>query len=111
MSSSWCVFESKLGGGGGGGGELVIQGEGFQRRSILCSTARAIRYLQQDYSGFVAYVMDIREKGKATVDDVLVVWEYSDVFPDYLPKVPQERQVVFRIDLVPGVVPIAKGPY
>ncbi|CAH1413450.1 unnamed protein product [Lactuca virosa] len=93
------------------GGELVIQGERPQRRLILCATARARRYFQQGCTGYVAYVMDTRNKGKATVDDVPVVREYPDVFPEDLPGIPPERQVEFQIDMVPGAAPIAKAPY
>ncbi|KAL7608268.1 uncharacterized protein LOC111895812 [Lactuca sativa] len=45
---------------------------------------------------------------KATVDDVLIVREYTNVFPKELPGVPPERQVEFRIDLVPDAAPIAE---
>nr|KAJ0205103.1 hypothetical protein LSAT_V11C500241070 [Lactuca sativa] len=71
------------------GGELVIQG---------CA-------------GYIAYVMDTWDKGKVTIDDVLVVREYPDGFPEDLPGIPLEKQVEFRIDLVPGAAPIAKAPY
>ncbi|XP_071728251.1 uncharacterized protein [Rutidosis leptorrhynchoides] len=43
--------------------------------------------------------------------DVLVVNEYLDVFPDELPGVPPEREVEFRIELIPGATPITKAPY
>ena len=62
------------------GGELVIQGERPQRGPTFCSTARARRYFQQGCAGYVAYVLDAREKGKTTVDDVPVVRDYPDVF-------------------------------
>ena len=55
--------------------------------------------------------MDTRDKGKATVDDVSIVREYSDVFPEDFPMVPPERKVEFKIYLVPGMAPIAKEPY
>ena len=55
--------------------------------------------------------MDTREAGKATVREVPVVRDYADVFPEELPGIPPERQVEFRIDLVPGAAPIAKAPY
>ena len=45
------------------------------------------------------------------VDDVPVVRDYPDVFPEDLPGIPPERQVEFRIDLVPGAAPIAKVSY
>ena len=37
--------------------------------------------------------------------------EYLDVFSEDLPRVPPERHVEFRIDLVPGAALIAKTPY
>ena len=37
--------------------------------------------------------------------------DYTYVFPEELPGIPPERQVEFRIDLVPGAAPIAKAPY
>ena len=77
----------------------------------MCSTGRDNRYLQLDCSGYVAYVMDTRDKGKATIDDVPVVRKYPDVFPEDFPGILPERQVEFRIDLVPGAAPIAKAPY
>ena len=61
--------------------------------------------------GYVAYVLDTREAGQATVSDVPVVQEYADLFPEELPGIPPERQVEFRIDLVLGAAPIAKAPY
>ena len=40
-----------------------------------------------------------------------MVREFADVFPEELPGVPPERQVEFKIDLVPGAAPIAKASY
>ena len=55
------------------GGGLVIQGERSHGGLTLCSAARARCYLQQGCVGYAAYVMDTRDKGKATVGDVSVV--------------------------------------
>ena len=89
----------------------MTQGEGVQHGSTLCSTVRAMCYLQQGCSRFVVYVMDTSEKGKMTMDDVSIVQEYLDVFLEELSGVPPERHVEFRIDLVPGAARIAKAPY
>ena len=89
----------------------MIQGEGVQCGLALCSAARAKRYFQQGYFVYVAYVMDTREKGTATVDNVPIVWEFPDLFPEDMPGVPPERQVEFHIDLVHGKTLIAKTPY
>jgi hypothetical protein len=46
-----------------------------------------------------------------SLEDVPVVQEFADVFPDELPGMPPERDVEFTIDLVPGTKPIAKNAY
>ncbi|GJY50044.1 putative reverse transcriptase domain-containing protein [Tanacetum coccineum] len=45
------------------------------------------------------------------LNDIYVVCEFEDVFPEDLSGLPPQRQVEFRIDLVPGATPIAKSPY
>ena len=60
-------------------------------RSVLCLAARAKCYLHQGCSSMVTYVMDSRDKGKDSVNDVPIVWEYPDVFLNDLPGVPLKR--------------------
>jgi hypothetical protein len=43
--------------------------------------------------------------------DIHVVCEFSDVFPDDLPRMPFERAIEFKIELQPGTAPISKEPY
>ena len=89
----------------------MIQGERSHGGMTLCSATRARHYLQHGCAGYVAYVMDTREKGKVIIHDVPIVREYPDVFSEDLSGVPPESQVEFKIDLVPGVAPITKAPY
>ena len=37
--------------------------------------------------------------------------EFPDVFPDELKSMPPEREIEFKINLVPGTTSIAKTPY
>jgi hypothetical protein len=46
-----------------------------------------------------------------SIEDIRVVCEYPDVFPDDLPGMQPERDIDFIIDLLPGTAPIAKRPY
>jgi hypothetical protein len=46
-----------------------------------------------------------------SIEDIRVVCEYPDVFPDDLPGMPPEHNIEFIIDLLPGTAPIAKRPY
>src|SRR3954453_6962012 len=45
------------------------------------------------------------------IENVPVVRDFTDVFPEELPGIPLIREVEFIIDLKPGTVPIAKRPY
>ncbi|GJX86975.1 putative reverse transcriptase domain-containing protein [Tanacetum coccineum] len=49
-------------------------------------------------------------KGKR-LEDVPIVKDFPEVFPEDLPGIPPARQVEFQIDLVPGVAPVAQAPY
>ena len=42
-----------------------------------------------------------------TIDQVRVVCEYPDVFPNELPGMPLDRDIEFIIELTPGTGPIA----
>ncbi|XP_074278483.1 uncharacterized protein LOC141602072 [Silene latifolia] len=53
----------------------------------------------------------IRQSVPKKLEDVPVVCDFADVFPEELPGIPPERAVEFSIDLVPGTGPIAKAPY
>ncbi|KAJ9544962.1 hypothetical protein OSB04_024669 [Centaurea solstitialis] len=46
-----------------------------------------------------------------SIQDIPVVREFPEVFPEELPGLPPPWQVEFHIDLIPGAGPIAKSPY
>jgi hypothetical protein len=46
-----------------------------------------------------------------TLDQVPVVCEYPDVFPEELPGMPPNRDIEFVIELIPETAPIAQRPY
>ncbi|GJY41211.1 putative reverse transcriptase domain-containing protein [Tanacetum coccineum] len=45
------------------------------------------------------------------LEDVPIVRDFLEVFPEDLSGIPPARQVEFQIDLVPGVAPVARAPY
>ena len=44
-------------------------------------------------------------------EEVPVVKDFSDVFPEELPGMPPDRDIEFLIELLPGTGPISKRPY
>jgi hypothetical protein len=45
------------------------------------------------------------------LEDIHVVREFLNVFPDDLPEMPPKRAIEFKIELQPGTAPITKAPY
>ncbi|GJX47291.1 putative reverse transcriptase domain-containing protein [Tanacetum coccineum] len=45
------------------------------------------------------------------LEDIPVVRNFPGVFPEDLSGLPRSREVEFRIDLIPGAMPVAKSPY
>ncbi|GKG45481.1 hypothetical protein Tco_0495559 [Tanacetum coccineum] len=43
------------------------------------------------------------------LEDVPIVQDFNEVFPEDLPGLPLTRQVEFQIDLVPGAAPVARA--
>jgi hypothetical protein len=45
------------------------------------------------------------------LEDIRVIREYPDVFPEELSGMPPDRDIEFLIELLPGTPPISKRPY
>ncbi|KAL8131237.1 hypothetical protein AgCh_007237 [Apium graveolens] len=59
---------------------------------------------------FKAYVID-KSQEPTKLEDIPVVNDFPDVFPDELPGLPPDREIEFAIDLAPGTEPVSKAPY
>ncbi|GJT09642.1 putative reverse transcriptase domain-containing protein [Tanacetum coccineum] len=59
---------------------------------------------------FIIRVME-NKSGENRLEDIPVVREFPEIFPEDLPGLPPVRQVEFQIDLIPGTTPVARAPY
>ncbi|GJR25929.1 reverse transcriptase domain-containing protein [Tanacetum coccineum] len=57
-----------------------------------------------------AQVME-KKTDERQLEDIPVVREFPEVFPEDLPGLPPICQVEFQIDLMPGAAPVARAPY
>ncbi|GJW48724.1 retrovirus-related pol polyprotein from transposon TNT 1-94 [Tanacetum coccineum] len=57
-----------------------------------------------------AQVME-KKSDERRLEDIPVVREFLEVFPEDLPDLPPVYQVEFQIDLMPGATPVARAPY
>ncbi|KAL8115621.1 hypothetical protein AgCh_022211 [Apium graveolens] len=59
---------------------------------------------------YLTYVVDTK-KGVPNIQDIPIVNEFKDVFPENLPGLPPDREIEFAIELALGTAPVSKAPY
>ncbi|XP_056697177.1 uncharacterized protein [Spinacia oleracea] len=67
-------------------------------------------YIRKGYPIYLCHVQDVNVEEKA-IEQIPVVREFQDVFPEEIPGMPPVRELDFKIDLVPGTGAISKAPY
>ncbi|XP_050903309.1 uncharacterized protein LOC127115993, partial [Lathyrus oleraceus] len=72
---------------------------------------RELRKLMKEGAQMFSLMATLSVESKAKIEELLVVKEFPEVFPDEIPSVPPEREVKFTIDLVPGTRPVSMAPY
>nr|GEY65696.1 putative reverse transcriptase domain-containing protein [Tanacetum cinerariifolium] len=95
---------------------LIIRCDGSNNRNQLniISCTKTQKYLLKGYHVFLENITTKMIKDKSEekrLEDVPIVRDFSEVFPEDLPGLPPTRQVEFQIDLIPGAAPIARAPY
>ncbi|PNX59893.1 retrotransposon-related protein, partial [Trifolium pratense] len=58
-----------------------------------------------------ALFASLKMEDEVKMEELSVVSEFPDVFPEDVSDVPSKREVEFTIDLVPGTSPISMAPY
>ena len=76
----------------------------------MISAMAAQRMLRKGCHSYLAYVVETKKEG-TLVDEIPVVREFPDVFPDDIVGLPPDREVEFTIDLIPGTELISIPPY
>ncbi|KAI3777744.1 hypothetical protein L1987_47546 [Smallanthus sonchifolius] len=89
---------------------LNVYGEEPSMGLKLMSCTIARKYLRKKCVAFLAHIVERKDKDKSP-QDIPVIKDFPEVFPEDLPGLPPARKVEFRIDLVPGANPVAKEPY
>ncbi|GJV43713.1 putative reverse transcriptase domain-containing protein [Tanacetum coccineum] len=88
---------------------LIVQGErsGVKNESRLevISSIRTQGYINKGCQKEETVASEKR------IEDVPVVRDFPEVFPEDFPGLPPTRQVEFHIELIPGAAPVARAPY
>nr|GFA67374.1 reverse transcriptase domain-containing protein [Tanacetum cinerariifolium] len=97
---------------------LIFHGDGSNQehkdRLNIISCPKTQKYMLKGCQVFLAHVTTKEAEGKSKkkrLENVPIVRDFPEVFPEDLPGLPPTRQVVFQIDLIPGAAPVARAPY
>ncbi|GKB51764.1 putative reverse transcriptase domain-containing protein [Tanacetum coccineum] len=97
---------------------LIVHGDGSNRgheaRLHIISYTKTQEYMLKGCPVFLANIntKETEDKSeKKRLEDVPIIRDFPDVFPEDLPGLPPTRQVEFQIDLIPGAAPVARAPY
>ncbi|GJQ93120.1 putative reverse transcriptase domain-containing protein [Tanacetum coccineum] len=89
---------------------LTVEGDKGGSRLKIIPCIKAHKYVEQGCHLFLAHVTKKKSKEKR-MEEVPVIRNFPEVFPEELPRLPPPRQAEFRIDLVSRAAPIARAPY
>ncbi|KAJ0433607.1 putative nucleotidyltransferase, Ribonuclease H [Helianthus annuus] len=91
------------------GESLIIQRDTRYGLPKQVSMLKASKCLKK---GCVIYMAQVTvDEQKPKIKDIPVISDYPEAFPEELSGLPPDRQVEFRIDIIPGAAPIARAPY
>ncbi|GJS80324.1 putative reverse transcriptase domain-containing protein [Tanacetum coccineum] len=91
------------------------QGHGNQRNQarvvrIRLLDGKVLRVLGERLENKARLLMSAKARDKKQ-EEIVVVRDFPEVFLDDLSGLPPLQEIKFRIELIPGAVPIAKSPY
>nr|GEZ38877.1 putative reverse transcriptase domain-containing protein [Tanacetum cinerariifolium] len=89
---------------------LIVEGHKGPSRLQVISCIKARKYIGRGCRMIVAHMTEKKLKDKC-LEDVPVIRDFPEVFPDDFSGLPPPRQVEFRIDLVSGASPVERAPY
>ena len=90
--------------------EVTVRGIQSGGVSNVISSMQARRLLRKGCEAFLALVLDSK-RGQIELENILLVKDFSDVFPKELPGIPPVREVDLSIEILPRTAPTSRAPY
>ncbi|GJX09134.1 putative reverse transcriptase domain-containing protein, partial [Tanacetum coccineum] len=97
---------------------LIVQGDssdkGKKSKLSIISCTKTQKYIKRGCPIFLAQITKNETEDKSEekrLEDMPIVRDFPEVFPEDLPGLPPMRQVEFQIDLVLGAALVARAPY
>ncbi|GJX15530.1 hypothetical protein Tco_0216362, partial [Tanacetum coccineum] len=93
---------------------LIVHGDGSNQGNEthlnIISCTKTQKYLLKRHHVFLAHITTKETEDKSEkkrLEDVPIVQDFPEVFPEDLSGLPPTRQVEFQIDLMSGAAPVA----
>ena len=90
--------------------EVVFYGLRKTLPNSIMTAMKASKMLRKSYQGYLPYAIEVRDSG-SRLEDIPIVREFPNVYPEDLPGIPPDREIDFQIKLTLGTEPISKAPY
>ncbi|GKD09670.1 putative reverse transcriptase domain-containing protein [Tanacetum coccineum] len=97
---------------------LIVHGDGSDQgnetRLNIISCTKIQKYMLKGCHVFLAHVTTKATEDKSEekrLEDIPIIRNFLEVFPEDLPGLSTTRQVEFQIYLIPGAAPVVQAPY
>jgi len=90
--------------------ELCSYGERLGKEYSVILIVKASKLLRQGCIEYLSYDTEVKEE-EMKIEDIPVVCEFHNVFPEELAGLTPQREIDFGIELIFGAHPILKAPY
>jgi hypothetical protein len=101
------------------GMDIILGMDWMTKHKVMLDISSRVIEIDSPYEGATTLYLPQQEYFHSCVyattdiklEDIPIVCEYPDIFPDDLPGMPPDRDIEFIIELQPGTAPISKRPY
>ncbi|XP_073061969.1 uncharacterized protein [Primulina eburnea] len=90
--------------------EVIYHGKVKKQKSLL-SASQNWRAMKSGEEVYLAMISEVNEETILALKEIPIVQDFPDVFPEELLGAITDREVEFKINLIPDAAPISKAPY
>eukprot|EP00253_Pinus_taeda_P015743 PITA_15743 len=92
--------------------DILIGMDWLEKHWSLVDSNQLVKCVRKGCQVYAIQVGYADSKDKTTIlNNIPVIQEFTDVFPEEIPGLPPKRNIDFTIELVPGAAPVSRAPY